>query len=120
MGAELAELKLALRSARRPSEITGVSTCQAEAILGQKDLLLTEERKEGISLTLLSRPLSYQGTPLLPLSVQYLIHHAYVSPQQFRPACHQEQVPNQSVDFSQQAPGYVAAKATVVGLRNSK
>ena len=76
MGAELAELKLALRSARRPSEITGVSTCQAEAILGQKDLLLTEERKEGISLTLLSRPLSYQGTPLLPLSVQYLIHHA--------------------------------------------
>ena len=38
MGAELAALKLALWSARRPSEIIGVSTCQAVGILGQKDL----------------------------------------------------------------------------------
>lgn len=63
MGAELAVLRLALRSARRPSEIIRVSTCQVEAVLGPRDLLLTEERKEAISLTLLCRPLSWKGTP---------------------------------------------------------
>lgn len=45
MGAELAVLELALRSARRPSEIIWVSTCQAEAVLGCRDLLLTEKKK---------------------------------------------------------------------------
>lgn len=80
VGAELAVLKLALRSARRPSEIIWVSACQAEAVLGCRDLLLTEERKEVIFLTLLCRPLLCKGTPLLLQSVQYLIHHACVLP----------------------------------------
>lgn len=40
--------------------------------------------------------------------------------QPFGPVCYQEQVPNQSVEFSQQALGCVAAKAAVVGLRNNE
>ena len=80
VGAELAVLKFALRSARRPLEIIWVSTCQTEAILGHRDLLLTGGRKGAISLTLLCRPLPCRGTPTLPQSVEYLSHPAWVLP----------------------------------------
>lgn len=61
----------------RPSEIIWVSTCQAEAGPGCRDLLL----KEDIFLTLLCRPLPCQGTPVLPQSVWYLSHPACVLPE---------------------------------------
>lgn len=84
--AELAEFKLALWLARRPSEIICTPSCQAGAILGgrggrRRDLLLTQEQKEAVSF---AGSLCAQGL-LLRQPVQYLTYHACILPQQFRP-----------------------------------
>lgn len=71
--AELAEFKLALWLARRPSGIICTPSCQAEAILGgggewHRDLLLTQEQKEAVSFTVLCRFPLCTGAAVVPTS----------------------------------------------------
>lgn len=112
--AELAVLRLALWLARRPSGIICAPSRQTGATLragrgqgGGRDLLLTGGQKEAIFLAQLRRLPSSTGTAIAPARsfVRYLTYHVCILPQQFRPVCYQEQVPNWSMEFSRQASG---------------
>lgn len=121
--AELAEFKLALWLARRPSGIICTPSCQAGAILGgggewRRDLLLTQEQKEAISFTPRCGFPLCTGTAVAPTSSISNLSRLHSSPA-VQACLYQEQVPNWNMEFSRQALGTAAAKATVVGLGNN-
>lgn len=121
--AELAEFKLALWLARRPSEIICTPSCQAGAILGgrgerRRDLLLTQEQKEAVSFTALCGFPLCAGAAVAPTSSISNVSCLHSSPA-VQACLYQEQVPNRDMEFSRQASGTAAAKATVVGLGNN-
>lgn len=87
--AELAEFKLALWLARRPSEIICTPSCQAGAILGAGAsgagiYCSLRSKKKPFPLRRFVGSLCAQGL-LLRQPVQYLTYHACILPQQFRP-----------------------------------
>lgn len=104
--AELAVFKLGLWLARRPSGIICAPSCQTGAtILGRGGIYCPHWSNKKPFLSL-----SFAGSfclqrLLLPQPVQYLTYHVCILPQQSRPVCYQEQVPNRSMEFSQQASG---------------
>lgn len=100
---------------RRPSEIICAPSCQTGAILGRAGIYCSHGSRKKPSPSLHFTSSVCPRGLLLPQPVLSLTYHVCILPQQFRPVCYQEQVPNWSMEFSRQASGTAAAKATVVG-----
>lgn len=84
----------------------------------RRDLLLTQEQKEAVSFTALCGFPLCAGTAVAPTSSISNVSCLHSSPA-VQACLYQEQVPNRDMEFSRQASGTAAAKATVVGLGNN-
>lgn len=119
--AELAEFKLALWLARRPSEIIctpsilpGWGHSGGRGRAAQGFIPLRSKKKPFPSRALCGFPLC-AGTAVAPTSSISNVSRLHSSPA-VQACLYQEQVPNRDMEFSRQASGTAAAKATVVGF----